>query len=92
LKQLSKKACLKPPKHLITELCDEPLILHQAPCDTRKHIIEQMEMLGHKPNIISEVAFGDFILGAVAAGMGITILPELMSKNIPSPTVCSAYY
>jgi LysR family transcriptional regulator, transcription activator of glutamate synthase operon len=51
-----------------------------------------MEMLGHKPNIISEVAFGDFILGAVAAGMGITILPELMSKNIPSPTVCSAYY
>ncbi|AUS08956.1 LysR family transcriptional regulator [Laceyella sacchari] len=64
------------------ELCDEPLIVHQAPCDTRKHIIEQMALLGHKPNIISEVAFGDFILGVVAAGMGITILPELMAKNI----------
>ncbi|MGA9172961.1 MAG: LysR family transcriptional regulator substrate-binding protein, partial [Thermoactinomyces sp.] len=49
---------------------------------TRKHIIEQMESLGHKPNIISEVAFGDFILGAVTAGMGITIIPELMAKNI----------
>ncbi|MFC7441337.1 LysR family transcriptional regulator substrate-binding protein [Laceyella putida] len=41
-----------------------------------------MESLGHKPNIINEVAFGDFILGAVAAGMGITIIPELMAKNI----------
>jgi LysR family transcriptional regulator, transcription activator of glutamate synthase operon len=66
----------------LAELCEEPLIVHQAPCDTRKHIIEQMESLGHKPNIISEVAFGDFILGAVAAGMGITIIPELMAKHI----------
>lgn len=66
----------------LAELCEEPLIVHQAPCDTRKHIIEQMEARGHKPNIISEVAFGDFILGAVSAGMGITIIPELMAKHI----------
>lgn len=66
----------------LAELCKEPLIVHQAPCDTRKHIIEQMESLGHNPNIISEVAFSDFILGAVTAGMGITIVPELMVKNI----------
>jgi LysR family transcriptional regulator, transcription activator of glutamate synthase operon len=66
----------------LAELFEEPLITHQAPCDTRKHVIEQMEAIGHKPNIISEVAFGDFILGAVTAGMGITIVPELMAKNI----------
>lgn len=66
----------------LIELCNEPLIVHQAPCDTRKHIIEQMESLGRKPNIASEVAFGDFIFGAVAAGMGITIVPELMANNI----------
>lgn len=66
----------------LAELCEEPLIAHQAPCDTRKHIIEQMESLGYKPNIICEVAFGDFIFGAVTAGMGITIVPELMAKNI----------
>lgn len=66
----------------LSELYEEPLIVHQAPCDTRKHIIEQMELLGHKPNIINEVAFGDFILGAVTAGMGITIIPELMAKHI----------
>lgn len=66
----------------LTDLCEEPLITHQAPCDTRKHIIKQIETLGHKPNIISEVAFGDFIFGAVTAGMGITIVPELIAKNI----------
>ncbi|WP_242219582.1 LysR family transcriptional regulator [Bacillus cereus group sp. BfR-BA-01380] len=66
----------------LAELCEEPLIVHQAPCDTRKHIIEQMELLGHNPNIVSEVAFSDFILGSVTAGMGITILPEVMAKNI----------
>lgn len=64
------------------ELSQEPLIVHQAPCDTRKHIFEQMELLGHKPNVIREVAFGDFIFGTVMAGMGITIVPELMAKNI----------
>lgn len=66
----------------LAELYNEPLIVHQAPCDTRKHIIEQMDLFGHKPNIISEVAFGDFIYGAVMAGMGITIVPEIVAKNI----------
>lgn len=41
-----------------------------------------MDSLGHKPNIISEVAFGDFIFGAVMAGMGITIVPEISAKHI----------
>lgn len=66
----------------LSELCEEPLITHQSPCDTRNHIVYQMELAGYKPNIISEVAFGDFIYGAVAAGMGITIVPELLAKNI----------
>lgn len=66
----------------LAELCEEPLIVHQAPCDSRNHITSQMELLGLKPNIISEVAFGDFIYGYVMAGMGITIVPELVAKNI----------
>ncbi|HHW39200.1 MAG TPA: LysR family transcriptional regulator [Bacillales bacterium] len=66
----------------LIELCEEPLIVHQAPCDTRKHIVKQIESLGHKPNIINEVTFGDFIYGAVMAGMGITIVPGLVAKNI----------
>ncbi|MEH6944189.1 LysR family transcriptional regulator [Bacillus sp. JJ722] len=66
----------------LSELCEQPLIVHQAPCDTRMHIIKQIELLGYKPNIISELSFGDFIFGSVIAGMGITIVPEIMAKNI----------
>lgn len=66
----------------LAELCKEPLIVHQAPCDTREHIISQMELLGYKPNIVSEVVFGDFIYGYVMAGMGIAIVPDLVAKNI----------
>lgn len=66
----------------LAELCEESLIVHQAPCDSRKDIIEQIQSLGYKPNIISEVNFGDFIFGAVTAGMGITIVPEIIAKNI----------
>ncbi|TCS92539.1 LysR family transcriptional regulator [Hazenella coriacea] len=66
----------------LAEICEEPLIVHQAPCDSRKHIISEMELLGHKPHIINEVAFGDFIYGYVMAGMGITIVPELVAKNL----------
>lgn len=66
----------------LEELCEEPLIVHQAPCDSRKDIVEQIHSLGYKPNIISEVNFGDFVFGAVTSGMGITIVPELMAKNI----------
>lgn len=66
----------------LEEICEEPLIVHQAPCDSRKDIVEQIQSLGYTPNIITEVNFGDFIFGAVSTGMGITIVPELMAKNI----------
>lgn len=66
----------------LQELSKEPLIIHESPCDTRNHIFEQIETLGYKPNIVSEVALSDFILGSVSSGMGITIAPELIAKNI----------
>lgn len=66
----------------LIELCGEPLITHQAPCDVRSHIVRQMELIGYQPNIVSEVSFGDFIYGSVATGTGITIIPELLAKNI----------
>ncbi|GAA0422521.1 MAG: LysR family transcriptional regulator [Bacillota bacterium] len=66
----------------LAELCEEQLIVHQSPCDTRSRIMEHMELIGQKPTIISEVAFGDFIYGAVIAGMGITIVPEISAEHI----------
>ncbi|MGE6514086.1 LysR family transcriptional regulator [Lysinibacillus sphaericus] len=73
----------------LSELSKEPLIVHQAPCDTRKDIVKQIKTLGYQPNIVSEVNFGDFIFGAVTAGMGITIVPELMAKNIRHLHLCA---
>lgn len=64
-----------------SDLCKEPLIVHQAPCDTRNHIFLQMEALGHKPNIVNEVSFGDFIFGYVMAGMGFAVVPEIVAGN-----------
>lgn len=66
----------------LEELCKEPLIIHQSPCDTRNHIVKQMNSLGQKPNILNELDFSDFIFGSVSSGMGITIVPELIAKNI----------
>ncbi|WP_071458594.1 LysR family transcriptional regulator [Bacillus massilinigeriensis] len=73
----------------LRELCEEPFITHQAPCDLRNHIIHQIELIGYKPNIVSEVTFGDFIYGSVASGIGITIIPELLAKNINHPNLFS---
>ncbi|NGP46210.1 LysR family transcriptional regulator [Bacillaceae bacterium SIJ1] len=66
----------------LTELLDEPMIVHEAPCDTRKRIVKQTKALGKEPNIVSEVNFGDFIFGAVTAGMGVTIIPEIVAKHL----------
>lgn len=70
----------------MTDLYEEPLITHQAPCDVRNHIIQQMNAKGLHPNIKSEVAFGEFVYGAVAVGEGIAIVPELLAmhtKHLP---------
>ncbi|MDP4086155.1 MAG: LysR family transcriptional regulator [Bacillota bacterium] len=66
----------------LIELCEEPLIVHQGPCDSRNHILSHLEILGQRPNIIREVAFGEFIYGYVMAGLGITIVPQLAAQNL----------
>ncbi|TVX93635.1 LysR family transcriptional regulator [Paenibacillus agilis] len=66
----------------LTDLCEESLLVHQAPCDTRNFILAQFEAAGCPPSAMTEVASGDFIFGAVAAGMGITIIPELNARNL----------
>src|SRR5699024_10348758 len=66
----------------IEDIRKEPLITHQDACDTKRRIIEQFNSLGYNPNIVSEVAFGDVVFGAISTGIGITIVPGLIAKNI----------
>ncbi|WP_255298508.1 LysR substrate-binding domain-containing protein [Brevibacillus dissolubilis] len=35
-----------------------------------------------EPKISSEIAFGEFLLGYVAAGAGVSIVPELIARPI----------
>ncbi|MBD8499294.1 LysR family transcriptional regulator [Paenibacillus arenosi] len=66
----------------LADLNQESLLVHQSPCDTRTFILAQFDAAGYRPLAITEVASGDFIFGAVAAGMGITIVPELNAQNL----------
>ncbi|WP_028596534.1 LysR family transcriptional regulator [Paenibacillus assamensis] len=67
---------------MLADLCDDTLLVHQAPCDTRTFILAQFDAAGYTPLALNEVASGDFIFGAVAAGMGITIIPELKARHL----------
>ncbi|WP_459502314.1 LysR family transcriptional regulator substrate-binding protein [Bacillus sp. C1] len=51
-------------------------------CDIRRTITEEFARLEAEPIIRSEVSFRDFILGMVAAGAGITIVPRTISERI----------
>lgn len=78
-----------PPAHPFNGVTDlnlhmlqkEPLILHPPHCDIRKRITRLMELEQLELHIKSEVEYGDFILGYVAAGAGITIVPEILSHQ-----------
>lgn len=66
----------------IKKLLSENLVMYPIGCDIRRAIMEEFERLEVKPNISSEVSFRDFILGMVAAGAGITIVPRTISERI----------
>ncbi|PEB51885.1 LysR family transcriptional regulator [Bacillus pseudomycoides] len=66
----------------INELLIESFVMYPIGCDIRRAIIEEFERLKAEPNISSEVSFRDFILGMVAAGAGITIVPRTISERI----------
>lgn len=66
----------------IADIHKEPLVIHPDQCSTRQYIAKHFQHLGYEMNIVAEVAFEQYILGSVAAGTGITILPELVAKYI----------
>lgn len=69
----------------IEELSTEPLILNPPDCSIRRSITQWMAERDLKPYIKAEVNFGDYILGYVATGAGITIVPQVVSEHIGNP-------
>jgi LysR family transcriptional activator of glutamate synthase operon len=66
----------------LADLKEEPLIVYPNHCDVRNSIIKAYHMKGYEPNFSVEVSFGESIPGFVAAGAGITILPEIISSHL----------
>lgn len=65
------------------ELADVPLVMYPPDCSVRKTVGTIMAAHGHVPAIKTEVGFGDFLLGFVAAGAGMAIVPELVALHLP---------
>lgn len=64
------------------DIAAEPLVVHPPNCTTRRLISSLIEAEGLEPLIKSEVQFGDFLLGYVAAGAGITFAPRMTAARL----------
>lgn len=58
------------------EISDQDFVLYPPNCTIRQSISRQIKDLKVK----TEVEFGDFLIGFVAAGEGITVVPEITAK------------
>ncbi|MET3292892.1 UNVERIFIED_CONTAM: LysR family transcriptional activator of glutamate synthase operon [Brevibacillus sp. OAP136] len=67
----------------LSELADVPLVMYPSNCSVRKTVGLIMATHDHVPAIKTEVGFGDFLLGFVAAGAGMAIVPELVALHLP---------
>jgi LysR family transcriptional activator of glutamate synthase operon len=69
--QLSKRKSVS-----LEEISDEEFVLYPSSCTIRKSLSERVKELKVK----TEVEFGEFLIGYVAAGGGITVVPEITAK------------
>lgn len=76
--KLSKKNSV-----LVEELSNEEFVLYPSNCKIRQSISQRIQNL----TIKSEVEFGEFLIGYVAAGGGVTVVPELTARNSGNPMV-----
>lgn len=76
--QLSRKESV-----YLEELAEEEFVLYPSNCKIRQAISSAVKNL----NIRTEVEFGGFLIGYVAAGGGVTVVPEISAKNSGNPLV-----
>ncbi|MFC0211918.1 LysR family transcriptional regulator [Paenibacillus chartarius] len=69
------------------ELDGQQLILYPQGCGIRKWVEAAMKQHRFTPVIASEVGFGGFIAGMVAAKAGITVLPESSAVRLGEPNL-----
>ncbi|OHX29937.1 LysR family transcriptional regulator [Bacillus mycoides] len=63
------------------ELQNEKLIVYPEICDVRKMIMNVFHDIGVKPTIAVETSYAEPMLAMVKAGLGITLLPEMVVEQ-----------
>jgi LysR family transcriptional activator of glutamate synthase operon len=61
---------------------DEPLVVLPPSCDVRMLVEQAYKLHNEQLLISSEIDFGQSIIGFISANLGISILPEIFTKNI----------
>jgi LysR family transcriptional regulator, transcription activator of glutamate synthase operon len=69
------------------EIANEEFVLYPPTCSIRQCISHLMEKIEGNLLVKTEVDFGEFLIGYVAAGGGITVVPEITAKYLGHPSV-----
>ncbi|UUZ83964.1 LysR family transcriptional regulator [Paenibacillus sp. P26] len=73
---------------LLQDLSQEPFILFAKGFGVRHQVIEACHSSGFHPAIAHESSQWDLLVEMVAAGLGISFLPEAICSKIVNPEVC----
>ena len=80
---LANKSSLK-----LSELQNDPFILYPEGFVLRDFVIKACQQHGFEPNVAFEGEDSDAIKGLVAAGLGVTLIPEItLVDSLPRSTV-----
>jgi LysR family transcriptional regulator, transcription activator of glutamate synthase operon len=71
----------------LTDLVGAPFIAYPPKCDVRASVFRAFAKLQLEPNVVREIPFGESILGFVAAGMGLTIVPQAIATHVDPRTL-----
>ncbi|MCZ8515618.1 LysR family transcriptional regulator [Paenibacillus filicis] len=71
----------------LTELSKEPFLLFAKGFAVRQHVLEACHSSGFHPPIAYESSQWDLLVEMVAAGMGVSFLPEPICSKVTSPDV-----
>jgi LysR family transcriptional regulator, transcription activator of glutamate synthase operon len=67
---------------VMTDLSGESMVMYTPMCDVRRHVTLAYERAGLELSVGSELQYGDMILGFVAAGAGVTIVPVSVAERV----------
>lgn len=75
------------PSLLLEEISEEPFVLYPPKCGIRKCVAGILNEAGKQLTVATEIEFSEHLIGYVAAGAGITVVPENTVRHLGNPKV-----